>query len=122
MDEFEEDLAAAGNALEALATGPGADAAEALERAFGQAGEGIQRVLGQAARSGELDFRRMSEAILRDLARIAAEAVLAQTGLLSGSQTINVNMPQNAGGNGGTDLGSLATSIALAAARGGRFV
>ncbi len=122
MEEFENDLVAAGEALEALAIGPGAEAAESLERAFGRAGENIQRVLGQAARSGELDFRRMSEVILRDLARIAAEAVIARTGLGAASQTINVNVPQSTGSSGGTDIGSIATAIASAAARGGRFV
>ena len=77
MREFEDQMASAGDALTALAEGPGVAAAEALEAAFGRAGQGIQAVLGQAARSGELDFERMAESILRDLARVAAEAVVS---------------------------------------------
>ncbi|MFN7179749.1 phage tail tape measure C-terminal domain-containing protein [Hyphomonas sp.] len=53
-----------------------AGAADALAAAFGEAGEQISASLGQAARSGELDFKRMADAMLRDLARVAAEALI----------------------------------------------
>ena len=39
MNEFEDQMASAGAALTALAEGPGVAAAEALEAAFGKAGE-----------------------------------------------------------------------------------
>ncbi|MCF6329091.1 MAG: hypothetical protein L3J02_04750, partial [Henriciella sp.] len=80
MDEFETELVAAGDALNGLVEGPGLAAAEALEQAFGRAGQSIERALSQAARSGELDFSRMAEAVLADLARIAAQALLTQVG------------------------------------------
>ncbi len=51
---------------------------EALAAAFEAAGQRIEAALAGAAHSGEADFRRMAEAILRDLARIAAEAILLQ--------------------------------------------
>lgn len=66
----------AGEALEALADGPAARAAERIETAFEQAGSRIEQALGRAARSGEADFSRMTEAILADLARLAAQQVI----------------------------------------------
>lgn len=76
MNEFEQELGAAGDALRALSDGPGREAAEALSAAFDGAGQRIEAALGQAARSGELDFRRMADGIIRELARVAAEAVI----------------------------------------------
>ena len=69
MNEFEQELGAAGDALRALSDGPGREAAEALSAAFDGAGQRIEAALGQAARSGELDFRRMADGIIRELAR-----------------------------------------------------
>ena len=129
MDDFEADLAAAGDALSTLANGPGREAAEALERAFGRAGITIERTLAQAAKSGELDFKRMAESILGDLARIATEALLARSGLFgqagSGGQTVNLNMALGAGADAGSLLasqGQIAAALARAAASGGRFI
>lgn len=62
--------------LEDFADGPGQHAAEALEAAFERAGSRIERALGRAARSGEADFSRMTDAILADLARLAAQQVI----------------------------------------------
>ncbi|MEM9226081.1 MAG: phage tail tape measure C-terminal domain-containing protein [Pseudomonadota bacterium] len=123
MDEFEAELAEASAALEAFGRGPGLAATEALEQAFGRAGQSIASVLSQAAKSGEVDFRRMSEAILADLARIAAEAVVARTGLGQTAQTINVNVPQGGDASGLVGAaGTIASAVAAATARGGRFL
>lgn len=125
MEEFEQSLSAAGDALSGLVNGPGLAAAEALEQAFGEAGKSIEQALSQAARSGELDFRRMAENVLADLARIAAEAVLSRSGLAQGTgQTVNLNMALGAGADAGSVVGaagSIANMVAMAAARGGRF-
>ncbi|MEL7127934.1 MAG: phage tail tape measure C-terminal domain-containing protein [Pseudomonadota bacterium] len=125
MDEFERDLADAGDALIAFADGPGRQAADALGAAFDGAGSRIERALGQAARSGELDFSRMAENILRDLARIAAEALVTQSGLgTRGGQTVNLNFAMGPGTDAGSVLASrntIATALARTAAAGGRF-
>ena len=129
MDKFEADLASAGDALTALADGPGRDAADALEKAFERAGVTIEKTLSQAARSGELDFKRMAESILLDLARIATEALIARSGLAGGGaqggQTVNLNMALGAGADAGSVLasqGMIATALARAASAGGRFI
>ncbi|MEO0881493.1 MAG: phage tail tape measure C-terminal domain-containing protein [Pseudomonadota bacterium] len=126
MVEFERQLADAGDALAALANGPGRDAADALGEAFDDTGRRIEQALGRAARSGELDFSRMAEGILRDLARIAAEAVLAQTGALGGQgQTVNFNLALGPGANADSVMrsrGTIATALARTAALGGRFI
>jgi hypothetical protein len=54
----------------------GEDAAEALEAAFERAGQTIEATLERAARTGELSFSAMTDAILRDLARITAERLV----------------------------------------------
>lgn len=128
MTEFENELAATGDALLALAEGPGQAAAKALEEAFGQAGTRIEQALGQAARSGELNFERMAEAILRDLARVAAEAVLTMAGIggQSGAQqsvTLNMNVGAGAGAQDVlANKGAIKAALARAAADGRRFV
>ncbi|MDJ0920552.1 MAG: phage tail tape measure C-terminal domain-containing protein [Henriciella sp.] len=125
MDEFETELADASAALTTLVEGPGQAAADALGEAFGQAGLQIEQALNKAARSGELDFKGMTEAILADLARIAAEAVVAQSGLSQAGQTVNLNMSLGAGANADSVVGAsglIASTVALAAARGGRFL
>lgn len=66
----------AGEPLEALAEGPAREAAEAIAAAFERTGETIEQALGRAARSGETSFSRMTDAILRDLARLAAEQLI----------------------------------------------
>lgn len=124
MDEIEADLQSASENLTRLVEGPGQEAAAALEQAFGRAGLNIERALGQAARSGELDFRRMAESILADLARIVAESVMAQSGMKQMGQIVNLNMSLGASTDQRTVIGassSIANAVALAAARGARF-
>ncbi len=77
-DEFDvervaENAARAGAALEALANGPAQHAADAMSAAFERAGRSIEGALSRAARSGELSFSAMADAIMRDLSRIATE-------------------------------------------------
>tara|TARA_R110000787_G_scaffold59109_3_gene134043 strand:- start:1803 stop:2180 length:378 start_codon:yes stop_codon:yes gene_type:complete len=125
VSEFEDQMASAGDALTALAEGPGVAAAEALEAAFGRAGQSIEAVLGQAARSGELDFERMAESILRDLARVAAEAVVALGQGGNGGQAVSLNMNFAPG----TDeigvmqsRGAISATLARLVSNGGRFL
>lgn len=125
MDEFEAELQSASETLTRLVEGPGLEAAAILEQAFGRAGTHIEQALSQAARSGELDFRRMAESILSDLARIAAEAVIAQSGLGQARQTVNLNMSVASGADPRTvigGIGAIANAVAMAAARGARFI
>ncbi len=123
MDEFEDQLATAGDALLALAEGPGAAAARALEDAFSQTGARIGDALSQAARSGELDFNRMAEAILRDLARIAADAVFAGGGQ-GGGPVVNLNLAGSGAQARGlmASQGAISAALARAVSQGGRFL
>ena len=124
MEEFDAQLSAASASLQSLVDGPGQQAAGALEQAFTQAGSRIEQALGRAARSGELDFRRMADSVLSDLARIAAEAVIAQAGLSRVGQTVNLNMSVGPGADAGSivgSAGSIARAVAAAAAKGSRF-
>lgn len=68
-----ENAERAAEALSELADGPGQAAARALEDAFEAAGKSIEDSLVRAARTGELSFAQMSEAVLQSLARIAIE-------------------------------------------------
>lgn len=63
----------AGEALSALAHGPAGAAADAISAAFDRAGASIEGALSRAARSGELSFSAMADAILRDLQRLAID-------------------------------------------------
>lgn len=122
MNEFERDLSAAGDALQALSDGPGRQAAEALGAAFDGAGQRIEAALSQAARSGELDFRRMADGILRELARVAAEAVILR-GQGSGggvNATFNFAPGTEEDGAAGSAAG-VAALLARMVQAGGRF-
>lgn len=123
MNEFERELGAAGDALRALSEGPGREAADALSSAFDGAGQRIEAALGQAARSGELDFRRMADGILRELARVAAEAVILR-GQGGGGGGVNATFNFAPGTEGAGAAGS-AAGVAAVLARmvqaGGRF-
>ena len=124
MDEFEDSLQSAGAALTQFVSGPGSEAASALEQAFARASQSIETALGQAAQSGELEFRRMTETVLADLARIAAEAVIARSGLTATGQTVNLNMSLGSGADAQSVIGAsgtIASLVASAAVRGGRF-
>lgn len=122
MNEFERELGAAGDALRALSDGPGREAAEALGAAFDGAGQRIEAALGQAARSGELDFRRMADGILRELARVAAEAVIlrGQGGGGGVNATFNFAPGADDGGAAGSAAG-VAALLARMVQAGGRF-
>jgi len=126
MEEFERSLTDAGAALTALADGPGREAANALSAAFDDTGRSIELALGRAARSGQLDFSRMAENILRDLARIAAEALIARSGVgANQGQTVNFNLALGSGADADSVLrsrGTIATALARTAAAGGRFI
>ncbi len=123
MNEFERELGAAGDALRALSEGPGREAADALSSAFDGAGQRIEAALGQAARSGELDFRRMADGILRELARVAAEAVIlrGQGGGGGVNATFNFAPGTDDGGAAGSAAGAAAVLARLVQA-GGRFL
>ncbi|WP_035579107.1 phage tail tape measure C-terminal domain-containing protein [Hyphomonas jannaschiana] len=121
MDNFESDLASAADALRALAEGPGAEAAGALEETFGQAGARIEATLAQAARSGELDFQRMADAILRDIARVAAEAVF-NGGQSSSALNVNMNFAQGTEQSAVTGRNAIGAVLARLVSQGGRFL
>ena len=125
MNDFESDLIAASDALRSLAEGPGVQVAEALKAAFGKAGQSIETALGQAARAGELDFERMAEGILKDLARVAAESVVAMASAGSGAQqavTLNMNYAPGTEQSGQSSEASLSALLARIVAGGGRFL
>ena len=122
---FQSTSQAAGEALQDFANGPGQLAAETLSTAFASSGESIAAALSDAARSGRLEFHSMAEAVLKDLARMAAEAVLTRTALTAPGQTVNLNMALGPGANADSVLGaagSIATAVARASALGGRFL
>ncbi|KCZ89573.1 hypothetical protein HJA_04957 [Hyphomonas jannaschiana VP2] len=121
VDNFESDLASAADALRALAEGPGAEAAGALEETFGQAGARIEATLAQAARSGELDFQRMADAILRDIARVAAEAVF-NGGQSSSALNVNMNFAQGTEQSAVTGRNAIGAVLARLVSQGGRFL
>jgi len=103
----------AADALDDFASGPGADAANALADVFEQAGSRIAGSLERAAQSGELSFNSLAESVLSDLARIAVNELITaplQAGLSSLTSsiagttssksspvTVNLNMVQPAG-------------------------
>lgn len=103
----------AADALENFASGPGAEAANALADVFEQAGERIAGSLERAAQSGELSFNAMAESVLSDLARIAVNELItapleagvsALTSSIAGTAagksapvTVNLNMTQPSG-------------------------
>ncbi|WP_158588493.1 phage tail tape measure C-terminal domain-containing protein [Henriciella mobilis] len=125
MEPYDDQLQRAGDALQALADGPGKAAAETLEAAFGDAGLRIEQALARAARSGELDFSNMARSVLADLARIAAEAALASAGIgqAGRSMTVNLSMQDASQAHAISGSGSeLSKTIAQAVARGGRFL
>ncbi|WP_084419566.1 phage tail tape measure C-terminal domain-containing protein [Henriciella litoralis] len=124
MDEFQDSLTRAGDAVSALVEGPGAVAARSLEQAFARAGDGIEAALSRAARSGELDFAQMAQSVIADLARIAAEAALARAGIGQASQAFTVNINGSGSGAGSLPVGArgdISKAVAKAAAMGGRY-
>ncbi|MEL6325016.1 MAG: phage tail tape measure C-terminal domain-containing protein [Pseudomonadota bacterium] len=126
MDDLERDLASAGDALIALAEGPGREAADSLGRAFDAAGTRIEQALGRAARSGELNFARMAEAVVRDIARVATEAVIAgRGGQGAGSPPVTFNLNLGQGADNQSVMSSrntIAAALARTVSAGGRFI
>ncbi len=128
MDEFDDALVRAGEALDRLASGPGQAAADALEAAFARAGARIEESLAEAARSGELDFRRMAEAILADLLRLAAQSAFGsgQVGAGATAPTLNLTVAGGSGGDAARSVlasqGAISAALARAVAAGGRFL
>lgn len=121
MDQFDQNLASAADALKALADGPGAEAAKALEDAFGRAGQRIEATLAQAARSGELDFQRMADGILREMARVAAEAVF-NGGQPSSPLNVNMNFAQGTEQLAAAGRNAIGAVLARLVSQGGRFL
>ncbi|MGB2075193.1 MAG: phage tail tape measure C-terminal domain-containing protein, partial [Henriciella sp.] len=76
MREFDKDIDLAVAALSDLVETPARAASEIISLAFDDAGIRIEQSLARAARSGELDFRRMAENILSDITKIAAEIAI----------------------------------------------
>lgn len=125
MIETDSEFAAAADALKALADGPGRAAADTLVQVFDNAGARIEGALSQAARSGELDFQRMAESVLGDLARIAAEALILSGRGASSGQGVNMtlNFAQGADRREAAASGQvIATTLARLAVSGGRFL
>lgn len=125
MTEFEGELNAAGDALRRLSEGPGREAADALSAAFDGAGERIEVALSQAARTGELDFKRMADGILKEMARVAAEAVILGGARGAGGGGVNATFNFASGADESAMTGSAAGVTALLARMvqaGGRFL
>jgi len=68
-------LADAESALSAFAAGPARDSAEAVARAFDQAGARIGSALGKAAAGGKLSFRGLVQSLVSDLSRLALQSL-----------------------------------------------
>ena len=74
------DLTEASGMLDAFAHGPAKDAGRAIETVFEKTGETIAKELRRAARSGEVDFKRMTGVILAELASLAIDQVFGVAG------------------------------------------
>ena len=77
--------------------------------------------LTQAAHSGELDFQRMADAILRDIARVAAEAVF-NGGPSSSALNVNMNFAQGTEQSAVTGRNAIGAVLARLVSQGGRFL
>ncbi|MFN3910788.1 phage tail tape measure C-terminal domain-containing protein [Hyphomonas sp.] len=122
MTGTEYGLDGAARALNDLAARPGRQAADALAEAFGQAGERITVSLNRAARTGELDFQRMAESMLRDIARVAAEALILRN---SSGSSVSASFNFAPGTDERSALGqsgSIAALLARLVQGGGRFL
>ncbi|MFT3809261.1 MAG: phage tail tape measure C-terminal domain-containing protein [Micropepsaceae bacterium] len=62
------------------------DSAALVEQAFARAFDSVERQMGRAARTGELSFRAMVDAIIADLGRLAVQQFITAPieGFLSG--------------------------------------
>ena len=127
MDEIEESTAIIAVDLSDVGAELSSVTAE-IENAFRETSSIIANELKSAARSGQADFSAMAQAIAAELAALALERVFSQgeTGLQSGASTIvNVSMPATQvrpSEAGGVSTNALASVIAQAVRRGGRFL
>lgn len=116
----------AGDSLLAFAEGPGQEAAKKLEEAFAIAGQSIEKALGQAANTGQLDFENMVASVLKDLALLATQSALGGgSGGGGASQTVNLNMNLGQGANAQSVLnarGAITSGLASAVQAGSRFI
>lgn len=103
--------------------------ADAMAEAFEAASERIESAISRATRTGQIDFENLITAMLADLARLGANAVLDQvfsglTGVVGQAAPIavHVNVPQ---GSDGASLvsaqGQIAAALSQAVLSGGRF-
>lgn len=63
-----------------------AESAALVEQAFGRAFDAVERQIGRAARTGELSFRAMVDAVIADLGRLAVQQFITRPleGFLNG--------------------------------------
>lgn len=125
MNDFDNDVDLAVRAMKDLVEGPARAASEVIGLAFDDAGLRIEQSLARAARSGELDFRRMAENILSDMAKIAAEIAILRLsasapGGMPDDALVSPQVPPHAPVMASS--GALAVSLASAAMRGGRYI
>lgn len=71
IDDLPQKAAEAGAALEAL-KGPAEDAANAIEAAFGRAGDSLTRSLARAAADGEVSLAELAQAVLKAVTAAAS--------------------------------------------------
>ena len=79
-----------------------------INTAFDRAEAAFERAIQQSLRAQEVEFQKLAEAVLADLANAAVEQILSGIG--------------GEGGGANTSAASLTAAIAGAAARGGRFL
>ncbi|WP_017930154.1 phage tail tape measure C-terminal domain-containing protein [Robiginitomaculum antarcticum] len=127
-------------ALEDFAVREAKSGAQATAQAFEAAGRRIEAALVKAAKTGELSFHDMAEAILKDLARIAVQQVITgplETALGGLGSERNSGIPQSPQGpmnitlnlSGVSDAGSftrsqgqISAALARAVSEGQRFL
>jgi len=123
------------NAFDNFTNSGAQKAADAAARAFEVAGARIEKTLIKAAKTGELSFNDMAEAILKDLARLAVtqivtnplQAVLPVTGAGQSQSpaapmniTLNVSGVSDAAGFNKSQ-GQISAALARAVSDGQRF-
>lgn len=103
IDDVAMRAAEAGAALEAL-KGPAEDAADAIEQAFGRAGDSLTRSLARAAADGEVSLAELARAVLNAV-NAAAGAAAGSQGGLSGAIQAAMSSFGGARADGGPVLG-----------------
>ena len=79
-----------------------------IDAAFDRAEAAFERALQQSLRAQEVEFQKLAEQVLGDLAELAIEKILSGIGTGSDAAAVSAT--------------SLSAAIAGAAARGGRFL